>query len=100
VIADCPIRGDNVAVAKVVNRQGEVEILASAAGSWGLLWDPDGESVWFSNGNTVSNVRAGEEPRRIVQLPSTVRLQDFDASGRLLASVGTIRREMFVRATD
>jgi hypothetical protein len=98
LIADCPIRGDNVAAVKIIDRQGAVEVVAPVGGSWGLLWAPDGETVLFSNGTRVFSVRPGEDPRRILQLPSNVRLQDLDASGRMLASVGLIRRDMIVRA--
>ena len=96
LIADGPARGDNRAYARIVHRDGRIESLG-LGGSWGLLWAPDGETVWFSTGPNVYRVRPGEETVRVAGLPSTIRLFDVAASGRLLAATASIRREMIVR---
>ena len=72
LIADNPVRGDNFAEIKIVDRSGAVESVAGG-GAWGMLWAPDGESIWFSAGRNVISVRPGEEPRRIFGSPTTIR---------------------------
>jgi len=96
LIADNPGRGDNRAVIKIVHGDGRVETVCDG-GSWGAVWAPDGESVWFSNGGQVSAVRPGGERRRVLEQSSTLQLLDVDARGRVLAATSMIRREMIVR---
>jgi hypothetical protein len=96
LIADCPVRGDNRANALVVHRDGRAETL-SWGGSWGLLWAPDGESVWLSTGSSIYRVRPGHEPELMTGLPNPLRLLDVSVSGDVLAAAATIRREMIGR---
>jgi serine/threonine protein kinase len=95
LIADNPARGDSEAVVKIVDRKGAVETL-TRGGSWGVLWAPDGESVWYSSGDLFS-VRPGEPPRRLFGGPQELQLLDVDASGTLLVAPTSSRREMIVR---
>ena len=97
LFADNPARGDNVSVAKVIDRAGVIETVGVGA-SWGVLWAPDGESVWFSNGGNVFAARPGETVRRIHADASAMRLMDVDSTGRVLVAVASVRREMIVRA--
>ncbi len=97
LIADNPVRGDNVATLKIVHGDGRVERLANG-GSWGAVWAPDGETVWACNGGTVYRVRPGEQPVRIHETPTAMRLLDSDPNGTLLVAVALSSREMIVRA--
>jgi hypothetical protein len=95
--ADCPVRGDSDAAAKIVDRAGVVETLAPDADE-GVLWAPDGESVWYSSDGVLWAVRPGEAPRRLFAVPSQLDLLDVDASGNLLIAPTSVRREIIVRA--
>jgi hypothetical protein len=97
LIADNPARGDNVSVLRVVDLDGEVETIGTG-GSWGALWAPDGETIWFSDGGRMFSQRPGGERRRILETPTILQLLDMDESGRLLAGVAVSRREMIGRA--
>ena len=97
LFADCPVRGDSNAVVKIVDLEGVVETVAPV-GNQGVLWAPDGESIWFSSGRVLWAARPGEPQRRLYTAPSRVKLLDADASGNLLISSTSVRREMIVRA--
>ena len=57
LIADNPVRGDNIAMLKVVHRDGRVESLGYG-GSWGAVWAPDGETVWACAGATANRANS------------------------------------------
>jgi len=97
--SDNPIRGDNRAEIKIVNRQGVVETV-TPGGSWGLLWSADGREILFGNGGNVSAVRPGEAPREIYRGLSGIHLLDVNASNDLLIGATMIRREMFGRGAE
>ena len=97
LIADNPARGDNTAFIKVVHRDGQVEDVCEG-GAWGALWAPDGRSIWYSVGPAVYSVRPGGEPRRVLGLPTAIRLVDVDAQGRMLVTAARNRRELIVRS--
>jgi len=97
LIADNPARGDNVAVLRIVRVDGTVEKLG-VGGSWGALWAPDGQHVWFATGRSVYAIRPGGERRKMLESAASIRLLDVDAEGRLLAAAASSRREMIVRA--
>jgi hypothetical protein len=98
LIADNPARGDNFAIPRIVHTDGGVTTVAPTGASWGLLWGPDGESVWMASGTGLLRVRPGEEPELMIDLPTSIRPLDFTSSGRLLAFTANVRREMVVRA--
>jgi hypothetical protein len=91
LIADGPVRGDNIARAKIVYRDGRIEELDLLA-SWGLLWSPDGKTVWASNGNRIHAAGPGEAARLIQGMTSSLRLLDVTPEGRLLCTSASIRR--------
>ena len=97
LIADNPVRGDSRAIVKIVDREGGVETVSNG-GMWGVLWAPDGESIWFSTGNYTWAISPGEQRRKLFAAPTSMRLLDVDASGTLLVAVASTRREMIVRA--
>ncbi len=93
LIADNPGRGDNTAFVKIVHRDGRVEDLG-LGGAWGVLWAPDGESVWASTGGSINRLRTGTRPVRLIGTPTSIQLLDRSASGQVLAAVADVRREM------
>ncbi|MEZ4387428.1 MAG: protein kinase [Candidatus Krumholzibacteriia bacterium] len=97
LIADNPLRGDNLCHTKVVHRDGRVDDLGFGGG-WGVLWDRDGESVLRSNGTGVFRLRSGRDPVQILSTPVSMRLLDVAPSGRLLMASAAVRREIFGRA--
>lgn len=96
-IAECPMRGDNVAFIRIVHRDGQVEDLG-LGGSWGVLWDRDGERLWSSRGNALQVHEPGREPRRVYEAPTGISPVDVDAEGRMLVITVVNRREMIGRA--
>jgi len=99
LIADNPARGDNFAVLKIIDLNGAVTTVGPG-GSWGALWAPDGRTILYGTGSAVFSVRPGEEPRRVHETPTALRLLDIDESGRLLVAVAISRREMIIRAPN
>jgi hypothetical protein len=97
LIADCPGRGDNAAFVRIVHRDGTVEDLGFG-GSWGVLWAPDGETVWCSTGSRLLRMRRGEEREMITGTPNGLRLLDVSPTGGVLVASAMIRREMIVHA--
>jgi len=97
LIADNRARGDNAAVLKIVDREGGVETVGPG-GSWGALWAPDGETIWFGTGSAVFSLSPGGERRRILETPTALRLLDSNESGQVLSAVALSRREMIGRA--
>jgi hypothetical protein len=94
LFANHPMRGDNRAVAQIVNREGRVETAGDRA-SWGVVWAPDGETVWMASGNSVYRGRPGEDvPTTVFNSPVSLHLLDVSPSGGLLAAAATVRREM------
>jgi hypothetical protein len=94
LVADHPARGDNLAIAQVVHRDGRVEAVGDRA-SWGVVWAPDGETVWMANGGRVYRARPGDSPPvPMFNSPVSLHLLDVSPSGRLLAAVATVRREL------
>ena len=97
LIADNPQRGDNIALVKIVHRDGRIEELG-VGGSWGVLWDVDGEAVLTSTGGAMFRYRPGHGNVRLMAETSPVRLLDISASGNILATIAAHRREMIGRA--
>jgi serine/threonine protein kinase len=95
LIADNPARGDNFSIVRIVDREGTVETVGDG-GAWGVLWAPDGESIWYSGGGGVRSIKPGEEPRNLYQSTAGMRLLDVDPTGQILSGVGSMRREMVV----
>jgi DNA-binding beta-propeller fold protein YncE len=94
LIADNPAHGDNLAIARVVHRDGRVETVGARA-SWGAVWAPDGETVWMANGGNVYRARPGNSPlTSLITSPVSLHLMDVSPSGRLLAAASTVRREL------
>lgn len=93
LIADHPVRGDNLASATVVHRDGTIETVGRA--SWGTVWAPDGETVWMANGGRVYQARPRDSSRMLlINAPIAMHLLDVSPLGRLLATVATVRREL------
>ena len=99
LIADCPARGDNAAFVRIVHRDGRVETV-DRGGVWGVLWAPDGRTIWHCTGSNVHRIRPGGERETMLGLPSPMRLLDLTPDGQVLAAPATIRRELIGRAPD
>jgi hypothetical protein len=97
LIADCPGRGDNYALIRVVHLDGTVDTLPGLA-NWGLLWGPDGETVYAADGHRVLRIPPGGEPRVVFSFHAALHLLDMDAEGRILMAPSGVRRELFARA--
>jgi serine/threonine protein kinase len=97
VFADNPSRGDNAARVRIVDRGGEVTDVARG-GSWGVLWDPDGQRVWHSGGGRIFRTLPGEERELVFSTPNVTKILDVSATGQLLAASASIRREIFAKA--
>jgi hypothetical protein len=94
LIADHPARGDNRTIAQIVHRDGRVETVGNRA-AWGVVWAPDGETVWMANGGRIYRARPGEDPPMpLINAPVSLHLLDVSPSGRLLAAASTVRREL------
>jgi serine/threonine protein kinase len=98
LIADCPGRGDNVAVVRVVSTTGEVQSLR-AGGSWGVLWAVNGQDILYSSGREVYTIRPGQERRLTYASPINIHLLDISATGQIACAAATVRREISARAS-
>ncbi len=96
LIADNPLRGDNIAQARIIHRDGRVEDLGLGC-AWGVLWDKDGKSVLAANGLGVTRTHPGHDPVQILSTPVSMRLLDIAPSGRMLVAIASVRREIFGR---
>jgi len=97
LISDNPVRGDNFAHLRVVDRDGNVDSLSQIS-SWGAVWGPDGETIYSSRGPRLFRTSPGQEPQLVMEFPGAIGLLDMDAQGLMLVSAGGIRREMFVQS--
>lgn len=98
-----PVSGDDRGSIEIIDRAGKQ--LASSKQAWtleGLAWTPDSKEVWFSAGyESVSRQLFGMTltgvERRVYSGPSSLRLLDIDARGRVLVVSGLSRSRMFGR---
>jgi len=93
VFTDCPLRGDNTAFIKTVDRAGVVQDI-QFGGYWGVVWAPDGKTILSSSGPGLFSCVPGEEPRLMLRMIGSLNLFDVDAEGNMLIASGMIRREM------
>jgi len=93
LFGDHPVRGDNRANAVVLHRDGSIETVGTQA-SWGVVWAPDGETVWMADGSRAYRVRPGQDPTLLISAPVSMHLLDVRPSGDVLVAAAAIRREM------
>lgn len=97
---DHPALWDTRGVVSVVDSAGHVRTLTR---EWdceaGLAWRPDGKEIWFSateKGNNVNlmAVDLSGKFRIVLDLPSSLNLEDIAADGRALISLNSRRLDM------
>jgi Tol biopolymer transport system component len=90
--ADHPLFADDAGAVSVIDRAGKRTVLAEGYTSVrGLAWSPDGHEVWFTAtkntndaGNAVYAVTLAGQRRVVWSSPSTLKLFDVAADGRVL----------------
>jgi serine/threonine protein kinase len=97
---DHPALWDTRGVVSVVDTAGHVRTLTR---EWdcerGLAWRPDGKEIWFSateKGNNVNllAVDLSGKLRIVLDLPSSLNLEDIAADGRVLLTLNSHRLDM------
>jgi DNA-binding winged helix-turn-helix (wHTH) protein/Tol biopolymer transport system component len=104
---DHPLEGDDAGSMAVIDLNGRAKVLTSGWLSLhGLVWDPSGDSIWFS-GNEVArsrqqsravyNITLSGKQRKVFQQSDDVTVQDISRSGRLLVTQDVMRYEVMGR---
>jgi len=94
-----PLLWDDRGSVEVIDLAGKVKALSPERDADGLAWAPDGKEVWFTAAERgeARNLRAVDlsgRMRVVLDLPSSVTLQDISPNGRVLMSLDTIRMGM------
>jgi eukaryotic-like serine/threonine-protein kinase len=97
---DHPALWDTRGVVSVVDGAGQVRTLSR---EWdcerGLAWRPDGKEIWFSatekgNNTNLMAVDLSGKLRIVLDLPSSLNLEDIAADGRALITLNSRRLDM------
>ncbi|HKU24426.1 MAG TPA: hypothetical protein VJQ54_03085, partial [Candidatus Sulfotelmatobacter sp.] len=103
---DHPALWDTRGVVNLVDTAGNVRTLTP---EWdcehGLAWRPDGKEIWFSavdKGNALHlmAVDLSGKLRTVLDLPSSVHIQDIASDGRVLITLNSTRLDMAYTAID
>lgn len=103
---DHPALWDTRGVVSLVDTAGHVRTLTR---DWdcehGLAWRPDGKEVWFSaiekgNGLNLMAVDLSGKLRTVLDLPSSVHIQDIASDGRVLITLNSTRLDMAYTTID
>ena len=103
---DHPALWDTRGVLNLVDTAGNVRTLTP---EWdcehGLAWRPDGKEIWFSavdKGNALHlmAVDLSGKLRTVLDLPSSVHIQDIASDGRVLITLNSTRLDMAYTAID
>jgi Tol biopolymer transport system component len=103
---DHPIAGDDRGSVRVVDRKGEVSVLAEGwASALGLDWSPEGDEVWFTATDVSPNcalwaVDLRGKRRLLARSPGRLALQDVGPAGDLLVTEGRVRLGMGLGSKD
>jgi dipeptidyl aminopeptidase/acylaminoacyl peptidase len=90
-------RGDNRGALTVASEGGEVRVLADPAAN-GVAWAPSGDEVLYAHSGTLHAVSLSGRSRVVHRELSGFQLLDASASGGLLLSRSSDKREMVGRA--
>ena len=106
-VMDHPLEGDDAGSIAVIDLKGHKRDLTSGWVSLrGLVWDPSGDSIWFSGSEVASsrerplavyNVTLGGKQRKVLQQSGEVTIHDISRSGRLLVTRDVMRYEVMGR---
>jgi Tol biopolymer transport system component len=103
---DHPALWDTRGVVSVIDTAGHVRTLTR---EWdcedGLAWRPNGKEVWFSaiekgNGLNLMAVDLSGQLRSVLELPSSLHLQDIASDGRVLVTLNSTRLDMAYTTLD
>src|SRR5512132_2069061 len=86
-------RGDNVGKLCVVDLAGKKSVFLERTVQ-GLVWSPDGKSIWASSGGTLLAISGPEKTRVLARVPGGSWILDVSRAGRALLAHTAIRREI------
>ena len=95
-----PVRDDDSGYVRIVDRRGNSRVLTDTwSSAQGLAWSPAGDEVWFTAsskgvGRVLYAVSRAGKLRQVSSAPSSLRLLDIAADGRVLIAVDDPKMEM------